>query len=189
MKEIKLLKSAQIELSNQPVSIDEAIATHRVVLHNSQEIISSVLAIEKQLEFAISFYLLGTDSSKRTFFESIILKSDWCGFSAKRKVILAILNQSNVVEGEEKSKLDTLLAKAMRYRNAFAHGEVHQTPKGVFLKYFEGQPREEELTDAYWDRVQADFEETHQFVMLMLKRLGALRAPAPPVAGAPAESA
>jgi hypothetical protein len=88
MKEIKLLKSAQIELSNQPVSIDEAIATHRVVLHNSQEIISSVLAIEKQLEFAISFYLLGTDSSKRTFFESIILKSDWCGFSAKRKVIL-----------------------------------------------------------------------------------------------------
>ena len=72
-----------------------------MVLRNSQEIISSVLAIEKQLELAISFYLLGADASKRTLFESLILKSDWCGFSAKRKIIMAILNHSNVVGGGE----------------------------------------------------------------------------------------
>jgi hypothetical protein len=61
MKEIRLLKSAKIVLGGQPVSVDEAIATHRIILRNSQEIISAVLAIERQLGFAISFYLLGTD--------------------------------------------------------------------------------------------------------------------------------
>lgn len=176
MKKIKLPMSAQVVLGDQPVGIAEIIATDRIVVRNGQKIISSALAIEKQLEIAISFYLLGKDIAKRTFFESIILKSDWFGFSAKRKVVMAILNESNALEGQEKAKLDQLLSKVMKYRNAFTHGEVRQTPRGVFLKYFEGQPREEELTDTYWEQVQADFEETHQKVMLMLRKLGAVRA-------------
>lgn len=187
MKEIRLPKMAQVVLGDQPVGVDEAITTHQIVLRNSQEIISSALAIEKRLEVAISFYLLGKDVAKRTFFESIILKSDWFGFSAKRKVVMAILNESNELEGEKKAKLDYLLSKVMKYRNAFTHGEVRQTQRGVFLKYFEGQPREEELTDTYWEQVQADFEEADKKVMLMLMKLGAVRAPGQPASGGAVE--
>jgi hypothetical protein len=87
---------------------------------------------------------------------------------------MAILNRSNVVDGGDKAKLDQLLARVMKYRNAFAHGEVRQTPTGVFLMYFEGQPREVELTDAYWDQVQGEFEETRQRLTSMLGKLGAI---------------
>lgn len=184
MKEIRLRKSARIVVGAQPVSIDEAVATHRRVLHNSQEVISSALAIEKHLEDAISFFLFGKDLAKRAFFESAILTSDWFGFSAKRKVLMSILNESSALEGEEKASFDRSMSKVMKYRNAFAHGEVSQSQEGVFLRFFEGQSRQQELTDAYWEQVEADFNEAHDRANAMLFKMGAVQAAEQVVPGA-----
>jgi hypothetical protein len=126
MKEVRLQKSARIVVGRNPVNIGEAIAAHKQVLRNSQEVISSAFAVEKQMEQAISFFLFGPEVPKRAFFESVILTSDWCGFSAKRKVVMSILNESKILEGEEKASFDHSMSKVMKYRNAFAHGENNQ---------------------------------------------------------------
>ena len=82
-----------------------------------------------------------------------------------------------------------MLAKVMKYRNAFAHGEVRQTPKGVFLKYFEGQPREEKLTDAYWRSSAGRLRGGAPACHVDAGEVGGTPAPAPPPPGAPSESA
>lgn len=186
MKEIRLLKNARIVVGSSPVSLDEAITTHKQVLRNSQEVMSSALTVEKHMEHVISFFLFGRDMSKREFFESAILTSDWCGFSAKRKVVMSILNESKILEGKEKANFDLSMSKIMKYRNAFAHGEITQSQGAIFLKYFEGQARQKELTDDYWTQLEADFMDAHERAAGLLDKLGALNAAeqgAPPDSG------
>ena len=94
MKAIRLIKNARIRVGPEPVNISAALEAHRLVLSNASEVISSALAIEKQLETIVAYYFFGNEFQKRFFFQSVILTSDWCGFSSKRKVVMSILGQT-----------------------------------------------------------------------------------------------
>ncbi len=53
--------------------------------------------------------------------------------------------------------MDRLLAKAIRYRNAFTHGRVsYGTAYQATLSYFEGTPKTVELTDDYLTTLETE---------------------------------
>ena len=81
-----------------------------------------------------------------------------------------------MVTGQERSDLDQILAKVMRYRNAFTHGEVVQSAQGIYLHYFEGDAKQRVLTDEYWTQVERDFSHAHQQINSLMMKLGAVQA-------------
>jgi hypothetical protein len=121
---------------------------------NRLQVIEGALSIENQLNAVISQYFFGPSHEMRAAFESLVLNSDWCSFAAKRKLITHIINEQNLLEGRDKSDFDKLMRDVMSVRNAFAHGRLSSDEKRAWLSFFEGRPREEELTDEYLTKVE-----------------------------------
>jgi hypothetical protein len=182
MKEIKLLKTARISIGREPVDIGAAIEEHRQATRNSLEILGSALAIERSLSLAVSFFLLGSDMKKREFLDENILGSDWCGFAGKRKLICSVMQSHGSYTPAEIDAFDKAMSQVMKYRNAFAHGEVTHSKAGMTLKYFEGRVVEKLLDDAYWDGVSAAFAEAHDKAQALLARIGAIELVEPAIA-------
>ncbi len=65
-----------------------------------------------------------------------------------------IVEKRKILIGEEKNAYEKLLADAMRFRNAFAHGTLSSDGTRVWLSYFEGGPKKQELTDEYLRKVE-----------------------------------
>lgn len=172
MKEIKLPKNARILVGPEPVDLKEAVDEHRQAYRNALEVLGSALAIERSMSLAVSFFLFGKDIKKREFLEANILGSDWCGFAAKRKVVRSLMMTVGRYTPADIDNFDKAMSKAMKYRNAFAHGEVTFSKEGVTLKYFEGQAIEKKLDESYWDGVVASFTDAHEKVRDLLEKLG-----------------
>jgi hypothetical protein len=81
-------------------------------------------------------------------------------------VLLAIVNESNLLQGKQKEEFDYNLSKVIKYRNAFTHGDIIETNEGTIISYFEGQQQEKLLSDEYWDELEriliSTFERTMQ---------------------------
>ena len=72
----------------------------------------------------------------------------------KRKLIAHIISEQNLLEGSNKNEFEKLMKDVMSVRNAFAHGRLSSDDKRVWLSFFEGTPRKEELTDDYLTKVE-----------------------------------
>ena len=109
---------------------------------------------------------------------SLVLNSDWCSFAAKRKLIMHIVNEQKLIEGREKDEFDKLMKKVMSARNAFAHGRFSSDQEHVWLSYFEGTPRKQELTDEYHTEIETLLREAVSKAYALAVKIGAKRPPA-----------
>ena len=104
----------------------------------------------------------------------MIINSDWCSFAAKRKLCNHIVNKANLLQGSDKESFDAALRKVMSLRNAFAHGKFSSDGKTVWLNYFEGNPRREELTDQYLTEVEKELNSAWSLCFQLAQKIGAV---------------
>src|SRR5438477_6259868 len=154
MKQIQVIVTGTAHVSTTGINLTEAMKLSREARRNRLKIIEGALSVENQLEAVILHYFFGSSGERRDIFESLILKSDWCSFAAKRKLILHIISEQSLLQGRDKNDFDKLMRDVMSVRNAFAHGKASSDDKRVWLSFFEGAPRKEELTDDYLAKVE-----------------------------------
>jgi hypothetical protein len=154
VKQIHVIVTGTAHVSTAGTNLTEAINLSREARRNRLKILEGALSVENQLEAVILHYFFGASHQRRAVFESLVLNSDWCSFAAKRKLIAHIINEQNLLQGGDKNAFDKLVRDVMSVRNAFAHGRLSSDDKRVWLSFFEGAPRKEELTDDYLTKIE-----------------------------------
>jgi hypothetical protein len=120
----------------------------------------------------ISQYFFKERTEAKDEFDDVILNTDFCTFSAKRKLIMHIINKMSLLEGAEKSKFDKMLADVMNIRNAFTHGRFIGHDEVIALRFFQGTPRKEDLTDQYLETIESLLRETSSFCTELSQKMG-----------------
>lgn len=146
---------------------------------NKLSIIENAYTIENELERNIAYFFFGRDEKtqdKKRVFEEQILRSSWCTFASKRKLIMHIVNSLSVFDTKkDNNSYDSALRKIMSYRNAFTHGHLTNIGDEVKLTWFEGTTREKVLTDDYWLKIESDFINCIELTEKMAIKIGAVR--------------
>ena len=122
-------------------------------------ITSAALAIEDLIVDIVSKTLLGEVKRHKALVVGSILKSNWCGFAEKRKLLSLSIQEFALLEGKKKTNLEQLLRKVSQYRNAFAHGSLIHNVEVHELHYFEGEPRQTKLDDMYFEELERVFQQ------------------------------
>jgi hypothetical protein len=120
-------------------------------------VLSAALAIEHQIEGVLKRTLFRQITSDIDFVVGNVLQSDWCSFSAKRKLLFAVINRDELLPAQDRTKLEKSLSKVIRYRNAFAHGALVLQGDEYVLNYFEGAPQSVKLDNPYWAALEEHF--------------------------------
>jgi hypothetical protein len=149
--------------------------TRREAEMNRLKVIQGALSVEHQLDAVITHYFFGSSHERRAAFESLVLKSDWCSFAAKRKLVTHIINEQNLLQGREKAEFDKLMRDVMSVRNAFAHGTFCSDENRVWLSYFEAIPREKELTDEYLTDIETLLRIAFDKTFTLTQKIGATK--------------
>ncbi len=173
MKLIQVPISGLISVSTSGTNVAEAMKVTDPARTNRLKVIEGALTVEYQLNAVILYYFFGASHEKRDTFESIVLNSDWCSFAAKRKLIRHIINEQKLLEGQAKDEFDKLIGKVMSVRNAFTHGRLSSDEKRVWLSYFEGTPRQQELTDEYLTEIEILLREAVSKALALAVKIGA----------------
>ncbi|MBL4663453.1 MAG: hypothetical protein JKY22_07855 [Flavobacteriaceae bacterium] len=124
---------------------------HKKIRHRGQAIVQSGLDIEHYVKEIIGRILFHENDNKE-FLAGVLLDTSDCTFSAKRKILQSTLKHFNLLEPKEINELEECLSKVMKYRNAFAHGQI-STIKPFTITYFEGREQIKELTEEYWEKL------------------------------------
>jgi hypothetical protein len=148
---------------------------------NGGDILWSTICLEQKLESIITEFLFPTLKGARPikgrdFFSERIVRSDYLSYSVKRKLVKEIVNAESLLEGQDKQELDNMLAKVMRYRNAFAHGDIEfQADTGCILIYSQDGLKKVPLDDQYWTTIEECFKQADYLVSSVLDKLRDLR--------------
>ena len=118
---------------------------------------SAALAIEDVIVDIVSTTMLREVKAHRQTVIGALLKTDACSFSAKRKLLLACIDTFGLLQAGERNELDRHLSKVSSYRNAFVHGDLMHNGTVHELRYFQGQPRVTELSDAFLEELQEHY--------------------------------
>jgi hypothetical protein len=84
-------------------------------------------------------------------------------------------DEQNLLEGRAKNDFDKLMRDVMSIRNAFAHGKFSSDDKRVWLSYFEGKPRNKELSDDYLTEVEILLRKAFDNVFQLSVKIGATK--------------
>lgn len=179
MKVIKVIKGFVFtSFDENPAKIE--VKNIDSVLHpfeqNKLKIIDCAFVIEGIIERIIAHYFFGQDKttkSARKNFESLILSSDWCSFSSKRKLLLHIISEKDLLKGKDRSNYEYLLKKVMSYRNAFTHGEVLTDGKKIKIKYYEGEPKDQLVDDEFLTKIEINLNECFNITEQLSNLIGA----------------
>lgn len=145
---------------------------------NKLRVLEAAFEIEGALERIIAHYFFGEDECNKASsnnFSKLVLASDWCSFSSKRRLVMHIVNEKNALTGEAKNTFDKLLGKVMTARNAFAHGAISTDGRRVKLAYFQGAPKSEFLDDDYLAELEITLNKCWRLVHEVAFSTGALR--------------
>lgn len=121
-------------------------------------ITSAALAIEEVIVSILTSTLFQEVRKHKSLVVGSMLKSDWCTFAAKRKLLFLAIEQFHLLPGPRKPELEKLLRRVMQYRNAFAHGSLVHNIDAHELHYFEGKPQQKRLDDAYFSQLERTFQ-------------------------------
>ena len=155
MKPIRLPFRVSVTLSDQPTEIYPA--DFQKVRDRCMQVVYSASAIEDVLTTILEFGLFhGLPLGRRMLLRSVLLDSEWCSFSAKRRLLDVVRKDRSLVP-DDWVALDQNLAKVMRSRNALAHGSISLANGEYSLSYFEGAPKASVLDDDYWTDVETSF--------------------------------
>jgi hypothetical protein len=175
VKQIQVVVTGIAHVSTSGINLTEAINLSREARRNRLKVIEGALSVENQLDAVILHYLFGISHAKRAAFKSLVLDSDWCSFAAKRKLIAHIIDEQNLLEGRAKNDFDKLMRNVMCVRNAFAHGRFSSDDTRVWLSFFEGTARKEELTDEYLAKVETLLRTAFEKVFEVAVKIGATK--------------
>jgi len=137
----------------------------------AQSIIQSSLDIEEWIKESLGRILFKHESENSEFLKGIFLDSDFCMFAAKIKILNQTLYHFKVLSGKDRSKLENLLPKVNRYRNAFAHGKISHKDSIFYISYFEGNTKSKELDETYWKELTAIFNDTFKLLQKLEDKL------------------
>jgi hypothetical protein len=157
------------------VNIADDIALVNVARRARLAVLEGVLAIEALISEIISHYFFEDSKERKAEFEALILASDTCTAAAKRRLVSHIIDSRELLIGAAKSEFDDLIRKAFAWRNAFAHGELTSEGRSVWLSYFEGKPRRQELTDAFLTDVENLLQKAYNQSLQLTGRIGATK--------------
>ena len=174
MKQIATPRGFRIEAFDQPTeSITPGLADRIMepVDKNRTTIIIAAQDIENLLESIVANYFFPPKQKnlRRSEFEGQILKSEWCSFSSKIRLVLYIIEELELKKGKEKSEFEQLLRKVMEYRNAFTHGDISTDGRKVKIKYFKGKPKEKFLEDSWLEEIEDRIKKCYRECMELLK--------------------
>ncbi|MGA2243157.1 MAG: hypothetical protein ABSH11_14125 [Verrucomicrobiota bacterium] len=172
MKTIQLTKVLwfDLPLDGQPVDTHEVIATRKQFDQNAKEVIFSALAIEVILKDQITGFFV-SNADKEAIFHETISSSDQFTFAAAKKVFHAILKKTSALSEPEIAELNDLLGKVMHYRNAMTHGRIIQETTKLVLHYYQGEPRNDEISDEYWGKLEGRFKRAHELLDKAVSKL------------------
>jgi rRNA maturation endonuclease Nob1 len=166
---------------NKPATYDAYVTYDKVVRpfeENKLRVLDSAFMIEGNLDTIISYYFFGRNipetKEKSEKFKTFILSSDWCSFSAKRKLIIHIINEMNLLKGAEKNDYESLLRKTMSYRNAFAHEVMSTNGEIAKLKFYEGGTKIKTIDDNYLNEIEKDLNLAFEMTMKIAIQIGAI---------------
>jgi hypothetical protein len=172
MYQIRAFHSGIIHVPTTGINLDVPINLTKEARRNKANVLEGALSVENALAKIIAHYFHPEDAARRNEFQEIVVNSDWCSFSAKRKLVEWIVQKRSLLAGNELGRYQKLLKDTMSYRNAFAHGEFSADDKVVWLSFFEGQPRKQELSDEYWKKVEQALYEARTATMEIELKLG-----------------
>jgi len=172
MKQIKVLVGGQVHVSTTGTNLTEAMSLSKEARRNKAKVLDGALTIEHELAAILSYYFFGRSHEKKATFEALVLNSDWCSFAAKRRLIAHVIDDQKLLSGQEKNDCEKLLRRVMSLRNAFAHGTLSSDDKTVWLSYFEGTPRKQELTDDYLSDVETTLLQAYNGVFALAQKIG-----------------
>jgi hypothetical protein len=86
--------------------------------------------------------------------------------------VLHIINEQQLLQGSEKKDFEKLLQRVMSRRNAFAHGKLSSSDKAVWISYFEGGPRKQELTDQFLTEVESTLRSACEQCLALGRKMG-----------------
>jgi hypothetical protein len=161
MKTISIFRPYTLEAFDGPtasITPELVDSIYKIVDKNKLHIIEASLDIEQKIERIILFYFFGEkayDTGSPEKFHSLILTSDWCSFSSKRKLLLHINDENKVFLNKEKEDFEKSIRKVISYRNAFTHGSFSTDGRIVKLRYFEGTPQIKTLDDEYLEKIES----------------------------------
>lgn len=137
----------------------------------SGRIIAAASAIEQEVA-DILMATIFREVSDKDLVRGSVLNSDWCTFSAKRKLLLLAVDRFELLRGHAKPSLESGLSRVTHYRNAFAHGHLVHNVDAQELHYFEGCSKVARLDDVYFAKLEADFLSAWQVLRGVSKLLG-----------------
>lgn len=163
---------------HQHISLGEIGKTHwenlKAARENGGGILWSTVCLEKIMENILLCYFMGPFKEacdKRDLFNNELLQASFLQLSAKKHLISKVASKFYSFKGKEREKLDGHLKSIIQWRNAFAHGSlVLNGTEGVILKYYSGAPKEEVLSDSFWNTVESVFKSCDE----LLKKLETL---------------
>src|SRR5260221_287148 len=117
MKQIKVMVTSMVHVSTTGTNLTAAHDLLSDTRRNRLKVIEGALSVERTLESVIVYYFFGDAHERRAVFESMILGSDWCSFAAKRKLIDHIIDDRNLLQGNEKNIFENVMRKVISYRN------------------------------------------------------------------------
>ncbi len=172
MKRIKL-PSRCIIVPDEKMDLQEAYDLLEAARLNGLEVINATLAYEKYMEEIIQKYLfIEQDDQRIGFFQGHMLSADWFSYSAKRKVLLGIVEEIGIFKSEDKNQFERRLRQIMSYRNAFAHGDIIVRNNNAIISYFEGRRREDVMDDKYWESLESVYLDTWNFITDIREAMG-----------------
>ena len=172
MKQIKVVVTGQVHISTTGTSVTKAMSLSEEARRNRAKVLDGALTIEHDLTAILSYYFFGRSHERKATFESLVLNSDWCSFAAKRKLMVHVIDDKQLLSGKEKNDCEKLLRRVMSFRNAFAHGTLSSDDKTVWLSYFEGSPRKQELTDEFLSDVETILLQAYNTVFDLEQKIG-----------------
>lgn len=181
MYRINSLSSGNIYVGATPTNVTAGMKLIADARENRKRVLDASTTVEAQVSIIIlSHFFPDRSTERRHEFDAMILRSDWCSFSAKRKLLNRIIESQRLLTPRDKTRYDKLLKDVTTYRNAFIHGDLSSDSQAVFLSYFEGAPRHKELTDDFWKQIEKVFADAFWFTNEISDRSGASnRADAP----------
>ena len=149
------------------LTIEEDFDEAREIRRASGRIISATSAtsaIDQVITEIIADTIFREVKEHRELVFGSVLGADWCSLAAKRKLLKVAIENFNLLNGPQKSVLESSLMKVTQYRNAFAHGTLAHSGESQELHYFEGTPRTAKLDDAYFETLEKIFLNTWEIL-------------------------
>ena len=158
----KFISLAKIDVSTGHKEIE-------IARDNGAQIVYGLLSIEHKINNILAEYLfgatLGSPKPKKDFFVNEILQSNRFDYSFKKELLSTIVNECNLLAGQDKDILQSRLKSIMTWRNAFAHGHLSADSSQVcYLKYYSGGNNTIVLDESFWSGVETCFKELNELL-------------------------